>query len=154
MIIPTEIIEDVLRPYNCKVLKSANLEYPFVRGRFLIGPTYYHIPPFEHATDIDIQLCLNQLAYAGVAEAIRRKIIPELDGLNFDELRTENMLIIESRKRFKRSIRTDVEIGGEIKIARWKEFRGLLLANGDFQFENRSCFGELELAIVKSGALT
>ena len=149
MKIPEEVINEVVRPYICKVLRSASLEYPIIRGSFFIGPTYYYVYPLEHATDIEIQLCLNQLIYASIAEAIRSKLVPELEGLDFDSLRNEGMLIIESRKRFRRPIRTDKEIQGEIEITRMRDAGRLILAQANFQFENRSCFGSLELALIK-----
>lgn len=153
--ISKQLVDGVVRPYReeCRFLRAAFLEYPKVRGVFLIGPTYYHVPSLGHATDIEIQLCLNQLAYIGVAEAIRNKLIPELSGLNFEELRRENMLILESRKRFRRPIKTDVEINGELEISKWRCFNNLILAYTNFQFENRNCFGSLELALTKPEAI-
>jgi hypothetical protein len=151
--ISKQLINEIMNPYKqgCKVLRKAFLDYPIIRGTFLIGQTYYHVPAFEHATDIEIQLCLNQLIYTGVAEITRQKIIPELEGLDFEELRRENMLIIESRKRFVRPIRTDIEISGEIVVKNYKSANGLLIAQTNFQFENKSCFGSLELALIKPG---
>lgn len=150
MEISKQVIDRVLQPYlaNARVLKSAGIDFPMIHGRFLIGPTFYYSPKIEHATDIEIQLCLNQLVYAGVAEIIGQKTIPELDGINFYELQKEGMLIIESRKRFRRQIKTNKEISGEIKLGNWKKVRSLFLSNADFKFENRSCFGELELALI------
>jgi hypothetical protein len=151
MKIPKQMIDKVLEHYrpNLRMLKSASLGYPSIKGRFLIGPTFYYIPRLEHAADIEIQLCLNQLAYAGIAEIMEQGVVPELNGLNFYELQKENMLVIESRKRFRRPIRTNAEIGGELILRRWKDVGSLILGNFDFQFENKSCFGSLELGLVK-----
>ena len=153
MEISKQMIDNVLKHYrpSLRTLKSADLEYPVIRGKFIIGPTYYYIPALKHATDIEIQLCLNQLAYVGIAKSMEQGLIPELSGLDFYELQKENMLIIESRKRFRKPIRTDIEIQGEMILREWKDFGNLFLANTDFQFENRSCFGSLELALVKPG---
>jgi len=149
MIIGQNIIDEVLAPYTVRMLKSAELDYPYIKGKFTIGPTYYHNPSLQHAADIEIQLCLNQLAYAGIAQMIQNKDIPALNGLEFRELRGENMLIRESRKKFRKPIRTDCEIIGELKINRWKDISHLLLGSFDFQFENNSCIGSLELVVVK-----
>jgi len=152
--ISSELIEKVLRPYKpeCRFLKSASLDYPRISGVFLIGQTYYHTPTLKHATDIEIQLCLNQLLYAGVAEMMEKQSIPELEGLSFGELREENMLIVKSEKRFKKPIKTDREIFGEIGVDKWRSYGRLLVAQTNFQFENRSCFGNLELVIIRLGA--
>lgn len=151
-----ETISEILKHYspNCRPLKSATIEYPVIKGTFRIGKTFYYLPALEHATDIEIQLCLNQLAYAGIAHMMEQEAIPELRGLNFYELQKENMLIIESRKRFRKPIRTDVEIHGELVLRKWKLAGNLLIANSDFQFENRSCIGSLELALIKPSTLT
>lgn len=151
MEIQKKMIDKVLQHYrpNLRMLKSANLEYPTITGKFVIGPTYYYVPRFEHATDIEIQLCLNQMAYAGIAEVIQERRIPELSGLDFYELQKESMLVIESQKRFRKPIRTDIEIYGELTLREWRDFGKILISCADFQFENRSCFGSLELALVK-----
>ena len=150
------MIDNVLKHYrpSLRMLKSADLKYPVVKGEFLIGRTFYYIPALKHATDIEIQLCLNQLAYVGIAKSMEQGLIPELKGLDFYELQKENMLIIESKKRFRKPIRTDVEIQGEIVLKDWRDFGNLFLANTDFQFENRSCFGSLELALIKPAQKT
>ena len=67
---------------------------------------------------------------------------------DFDRLQKEGMLIVESRKRFRKHIRIDKEIYGEIEIVDLRKRNNLVLAKVDFEFENRSCLGELELAIV------
>ncbi len=152
--IPLEVIESTLRIYkpNKRMLKSASIEYPIVRGIFLIGPCDYVQEGISvnHATDIEIQFCLNQLAYTGVAEAIRRQEIPELRGLDFSKLQTNNLFIIESKKRFRRPIRTYQEISGELKLKEWRDDGYMYRGWADFQFENRGCFGGLEFALVKS----
>lgn len=161
MEISKNLIDCVLKGYKpeLKVLKSADLEYPnleyylgyyIFRGNFIVGPTYYYTPPFEHATDIEIQLCLNQLADVGIAEMMKMELIKELEGFKFEELQKENMLITESRKRFSRPIRTDKEIYGELRLKKWKDCGDILLGLTDFQFEDRSCFGSLEITIIKA----
>jgi len=149
--IAKKLIDNALKHYrpNLRMLKSASIEYPKINGKFFIGPTYYYIPAFKHATDIEIQLCLNQLAYVGIAKIMQEEMVPELSGLDFYELQKENMLIIESRKRFDNPIRADAEIDGELTLRRLKNVGSLILGNFDFQFENRSCFGSLELALIK-----
>lgn len=149
--IPKQVIEKVVRNYmpECRFLKSASLEYPIVRGEFIVGKTFYHVPSCEHATDVEIQLCLNQLIYAGVSTAITENNIPELDNLDFEKLRRESMLIIESRKRFRRAIKTQEQFYGVVKLDCWKDFGKILIAQASFNFGDRSCIGGLELALVK-----
>lgn len=89
---------------------SVDANYPSFSGRFLIGECYYTNESLNHATDIEIQLCLNQLAYVSVYEAIETGVERCLDGRNFELLKREGMVITESRKRFKRPIPTDREI--------------------------------------------
>lgn len=144
-------IHEVLKLYRpeARVLVDAELEYPVFRGEFNLPPTFYTISPAEHAADIEIQLCINQLAYLGVAEGIRTQSFSELEGLKFEELQKEGCLIIESRKRFRRPIRTDLPIRGEIRIEDFRDYGKLILGRAKFDFESKSCIGELTLALVK-----
>lgn len=151
MKIPQEIIEKSLLLYKpeTRVLTSAQIEYPTISGRFKLPPTFYTNFPLQHLADIEIQLCLNQLAYTGLNYAISQKLIPELAELNFSELQNEGCLIIESRKKFRKAIKTDSEIEGKISIEKIRDFDRLIMGTAGFDFENRSCIGELELVLVK-----
>ena len=140
----------VLAVYNPKqrILLGGTIDYPKARGIFKIGPCFYAIGDFNHATDIEIQLCLNQLLYSTVYQAINDKSHPYFDNKDFDKLQKEGMLIAESRKRFRKFIPTDREIYAEINIVNLRKRKNLVFANVDFDFENRSCIGELELVIL------
>ena len=140
----------VLAVYNPKqrILLGGTIDYPKARGIFKIGPCFYAIGDFNHATDIEIQLCLNQLLYSAVYQAIKDKSHPYFDNKDFDKLQKEGMLIAESRKRFRKFIPTDREIYAEINIVNLRKRKNLVFANVDFDFENRSCIGELELVIL------
>ncbi|MBI2451803.1 hypothetical protein HYV50_01855 [Candidatus Pacearchaeota archaeon] len=152
MKINEENIVKVLEIYKPeqRLLRTADIQYPAITGTFLIGKTYYVNKPLKHATDIEIQLCLNQLAYVGLSEAIRQRLDPILDGLNFQDLQEEGMYIIESRKRFRRPIYPNKIISGKLKLKEKRDFNNLLLCEADFSFEDKSCFGSLELAIVRN----
>ena len=148
--LPEQSLREILGLYKPeqRLLREASIEYPTIRGTFLIGQTYYTFSPLQHATDIEIQLCLNQLAYAGMYEGIRLGLDSSLKGINFRELQKEGMLIIESRKKFRRQIPTDREIIGSIKLKDRIERDGISLCDASFQFENKSCFGRLTLALL------
>lgn len=149
--VTNEVREEVLAIYKPeqRILLKVDIEYPKAKGTFRVGPCYYTLEDFKHATDIEIQLCLNQLAYVSVYDGITNKVHPYLEGKDFKKLQKEGMLIVESRKRFRRPIPTDSEIYGEMTLKDLRERNGVVFANADFQFENRSCFGHLELAIVE-----
>ena len=149
--VTNEAREEVLAIYRPeqKVLLEADIDYPKAKGKFRIGPCYYALVDLKHATDIEIQLCLNQLAFVLVYDGIINKVHPYLEGKDFEKLQKEGMLIVESRKGFRRPIPTDNEIYGEMTLKDLRERNGVVFANADFQFENRSCFGNLELAIVE-----
>jgi len=136
-----------------RILLSADLQYPIVYGKFKIGQTYYVINPLKHATDIEIQLCLNQLAYVGIDEIMRLGLIPNFNGLSFKELQDENMFILKSNKIFRKPIRTDIEIHGELEFKNQKKYKNTLFTKAHFNFENRSCVGDLELALIKPNPL-
>ncbi len=151
MKIQQESLDLVLALYKPeqRLLRTAAINYPTITGSFLIGHCHYTLDQqLDHATDIEIQLCLNQLAYARVYEAIRLELDADLRGLNFKDLQKEGMLIIESRKRFRKQISTDRIMNGSLTMREKRDYKGVLLCWADFNFENRSCFGSLELAIV------
>jgi hypothetical protein len=152
MKIPLERIQQVTKKYApaYRWLYDADYEFPKASGRFLVNQGAYYTKPLEHATDVEIQLCLNQLSYVAVGEAIRNGNPEMFKGLDYDALQKEGMLIIESRKRFRRAIDTSRTIGGELNLLDLRDTGKIILANTTFQFENKSCFGELELVIVKS----
>lgn len=149
-ITPRQIYE-VTKNYRpeCRFLKSAQIEYPVIQGKFLVGKSFYHVPSLKHATDVEIQLCLNQLAYAGILQLIESQSVQELAGLDFSRLRGEGMLITESKKRFRKPISTGREFSGHLDIEEWRDFGNIVVARTKFDFENRSCFGNLELVLVK-----
>jgi|SRR3989338_10764491 len=148
--VPEENIRDTLSIYKPeqRVLKSASIDYLRINGTFFIGPTYYTLSSLKHATDIEIQLCLNQLAYVGPLEAVRLSIDPLLKDINFKSLQEEGMYIIESKKRFRRQMSTDKDIAADLLVKSIIKKREIILCYADFQFENNSCFGNLELAII------
>ncbi|MEK6898662.1 MAG: FcoT family thioesterase [Nanoarchaeota archaeon] len=148
-------IKEMLELYKpeARVLINGQVEYPVLRGEFKIQPTFYTTSHLEHVADIEIQLCLNQLVYAGLSQAIEGKVLPELNGLNFQELQREGCLIIESRKKFRRPIKTDFPIRGDIIINDFGIHQNLILGHAKFDFENRSCIGDLTLALIKKSTL-
>lgn len=148
--ITEQVREKVLAAYNPKqrILLGGKIEYPNARGLSKIGHCFYTVEDFNHATDIEIQLCLNQLLYSAVYQAILDKSHVYFEGKDFAKLQKEGMVIVESRKRFKRPISTDREIYGQIDMTDLRKRRNVIFANVDFEFENRSCIGNLELAVI------
>ena len=101
-------------------------------------------------TDVEAQLCLNQLAYTLLACSLKNNLIDI--GIDYEEsfkLQDEGMFIVKSKKNFKKQIRTDREIKGQIEITKYKKLREIIVAKSIFNFEDNACFGELEL-IVKA----
>ncbi len=148
--ISKKAIDKVLAMYRPeqRILLEADVEPSKAIGKFFIGPCYYVFDDLDHATDIEIQLCLNQLSYISVYQAINSGMHPYLNGKNFFELQKNGMVILESRKRFRRPIPKNIEITGELELKDIRERRGIVFASSNFQFEDRSCIGSLELAII------
>lgn len=140
-------ILEVYKPEN-RWLKEAKLEYPVCYGTFQITPRTYTIEPLSHMTDVEAQLCLNQLAYTLLACSLKNNLINA--GLSYEDffkLQREGMFIVKSKKNFKRQIRTDKEVKGQIEIIRYKKLRDMIIAMSKFNFEDNACFGELELVV-------
>lgn len=152
--IPQETIREALSGYKPGLvfLREASLEYPVARGRYYIGDTYYLFPPLSHATDVEIQLCLNQLAYVSVAELIKEGKLEEFRGIDFKSFKDEGMLIRESHKIFRKPINPRKEFSGELEVKELRRRTNLILANTRFNFEDGSCIGSLKLVIDARGA--
>lgn len=150
MKVSQEKIDKILSPYNpaVRMLKSAFYEYPKVLGKFVINPSLYHSIPIKHASDIEIQFCLNQLSYVAISEALSHNDLEQIKGLDFDSLKYEHMLIIQSKKRFRRQIPINQEISGELFLKESRMYNGLFISYLDFQFEKKSCTGNLELVLI------
>jgi hypothetical protein len=91
MIVPKFVIDDFLVPYAGSAksyLKYAEENYPHVFGKFSIEQSVYLEKGLKpgHLTLTDFTICLNQLAYVGVANAILNKA-EELDFLSYDYLK-------------------------------------------------------------------
>ena len=143
-------IERVLEIYNpdSRVLQEANINYPVVNGKFFVGQCSY-ASRFEHITDIEVQLCLNQILYVTTHEAIVRKLDEGLRGLDFFALQKEGMLITHSRKRFRKQIPSDRSFRGSMVFKNRRMYQDRIFYSVDFDFENKSCVGDLELVVVK-----
>ncbi len=106
MRISQELIEKVIEVYkpNYRYLKEATVDYPFAKVRFMLGETEY-VATLQHMTDVEAQLCLNQICYVFFAQGIldQKWELPKTFTLDdFLELRKEGMFIVESHKRFVR----------------------------------------------------
>ena len=74
MKITQETVEKVVALYkpNYRYLKEAEIEFPAVKGRFQLGETEY-CETLQHLTDVEAQLCLNQLSYVFFGQGVVEK---------------------------------------------------------------------------------
>ncbi|HJX50187.1 MAG TPA: FcoT family thioesterase [Candidatus Nanoarchaeia archaeon] len=143
-----EEILEIYKPEYC-FLKKVEVNYPFFHGVFRTPSTLYTKKPLNHLTDVEVQLCLNQLAYVGFEEVIKEKLIPQLNSLNFKESQYDEMVIGKSEKKFKEIINPNKEIHGKLKIDKIFNLEGRIIALTSFDFENGKCIGRLNLALIK-----
>ena len=148
MQISKELIDRVLAIYKPeqRVLLEAQLDYPVTKGKFFIGHTSYTIQPFKHATDIDIQLCLNQLFYAGLAQLVLINH-EQFRGINFGDIQKEGLLLTRTLKYFKKLIKRDEIFWGEATLEDIRKCKNYFFMKTSFSFEDRSCFGEEHVII-------
>ena len=145
-----EKLDKILEMYkpDCKYLVEVNSEYPKAQGKFKLNPTYYVINAFEHMTSIEVQLCLNQLCYSAFGDWFPEgKFEKKIYFDEYLELMKENMFIINSNIRFKKPIKTNKEILGQIKLTKTKTYGNLCLAFLDYDLEQGKSVGRLELAL-------
>ena len=140
MKIPKETVDKVLAVYypNYKYLKEADIEYPIGKGKFLIEKTGY-METLQHMTDVEAQLCLNQLCYVFFGQGVIDKKWKGLENLSFDEyldLRKENMFITESHKKFKRETNPKEPFYGQIEVMNIKSKNNLYVTKLNFSLND------------------
>jgi hypothetical protein len=151
MEVPQEFVDKVVEVYypNYRYLKSADIDFPIAKGRFQLGQTEY-METLQHVTDIEAQLCLNQLAYVFFGNEIVNGRWPESGNISFDKfmaLRKENMFIVESKKKFRRETDPRIPFSGHIELKRIKKQRDIYVAKIDFDLNEKACMGELSLVL-------
>ena len=151
MKIPQELIDKVVAIYkpNYRYLKEADVDFPVIRGKFQLGETEY-MQTLQHLTDVEAQLCLNQLSYVFFGNEINTKRWEGLRDLTFDdylELRKEGMFIVESNKKFHRETNPREQFSGVLKLIRTKKKGRIHLATLDFNLNNGACIGDLSLVL-------
>jgi len=153
MQIPADVIEKALEGYKqeAKYLVGASVEYPKAEGIFRLGKTCYadENTNIDHFTAVESQICLNQLCYSAFGYWIKTG---ELEALpvtfdEFMEMRKGSMFVTEAHTKFKRVISTGRNIQGRFKIEKSKKFGELYIAHLTFDFEDRSAYGKLEVAV-------
>jgi hypothetical protein len=144
-------IELYLRVYKpeYRFLKKLEIEYPIISGSFIVSPTFYTLKELDHLSDVEAQLCLNQLAYVGISEAIKKGQISHEMGAKFGKLPYGRIVIGKSEKKFKEKIDPSKEIYGELKVKRLFNLEDRIIAITLFDFEKGKCFGKLNAALIR-----
>ena len=151
MRIPQELVDKVVAVYkpNYRYLKQADVDFPIARGTFQLGKTEY-VQTLQHLTDIEAQLCHNQLSYVFFGNEINLNRWNGLKDLTFDdylELRKEGMFIVESHKKFRKETNPEEPFEGIVRLTRSKTRGNIHLANLDFNLNNGACVGNLSLVL-------
>lgn len=152
MKVSQETIDSVVGLYKpgYRYLKEAYVEFPISMGLFQLGTTEY-CEGVRHLTDVEAQLCLNQLAYVFFGQAVvAEKRWECLKDLTFDkylELRKENMFITKSRKEFHRQTDSKEPFYGSMHLMRIKKHGNIYLAKMTFDFNEGAADGELSLVL-------
>jgi len=127
------------------------MEFPIIRGRFQLKETEY-MEALHHMTDVEAQLCLNQLSYIFFGQAILDKRWQDFDDVSFDqylEFRKENMFISDSHKSFRRETNPVYPFDGVLSLRKLKKEGSLYVAKLDFDLNDQACLGELTLVLRK-----
>jgi hypothetical protein len=144
-------IDRYLSVYNAQYcfLKELQVDYPEICGVFRIPKTFYTKKSLDHLSDVETQLCLNQLAYVGIIEATKMGQIPSILSGGSKRIPYRDTVIIESKKRFRERIDPSKDIHGLLRVKRIFTLENSILALTDFNLENGKCTGELNIALVK-----
>lgn len=151
MKVTQELVDKVVAMYkpNYRYLKSAEVDFPVARGRFQLGETEY-CETLQHMTDVEAQLCLNQLCYVFFGQSLIDQRWEGLEDLTFDkylELRKEGMFIVESHKTFKKETNPREPFNGQIKVAKIRRHNNIYVAKLDFDLNDGASVGELSLVL-------
>ncbi len=151
MKVPQERVDKVVILYkpNYRYLKDAEIDFPTARGRFQLGETEY-CETLQHLTDVEAQLCLNQLSCVFFGQEIIEKRWGSLEDLTFDqylELRKENMFITESHKKFHRETNPRYPFYGQIQLMKIRRHGNLYVAKLGFDLNEGASMGELSLLL-------
>ena len=151
MKVPQEFVDKTVAVYypNYRYLKNAEIEFPVAKGTFQLGQTEY-METLQHVTDIEAQLCLNQLSYVFFGHEIVTGRWPEAGKLSFDQflgLRKENMFIVESRKKFHRETDPRIPFSGQMEIKQIRKQGNIYMARLGFDLNKKACDGELSLVL-------
>jgi len=146
-----KIIEKILEKYkpNYRYLKKAYISYPSCKAIFRIGETEY-MEDLCHLTDVEAQLCLNQLCYVFFSQIILDKKCKGLENLSLEEylnLEKENMFILESNKKFKNKINSKKDIKGEAQLMNLRKAGKAYIAKVRYSLEENSSYGYLILGL-------
>lgn len=151
MKVPQEFVDKTVAVYypNYRYLKEAEIDFPVGKGIFQLGQTEY-METLQHVTDIEAQLCLNQLAYVFFGYEMINGRWPRAGKISFDEflaLRKENMFIVESRKKFHKETNPRDPFYGEMEIKHIRKQGDIYLAKIDFDLNEKACSGDLSLVL-------
>ena len=153
MKVPKELVDRVVQVYkpNYRYLKSAEVYFPIARGRFQLGETEY-METLQHMTDVEAQLCLNQLCYVFFGQGVLEKRWEGLEDLTFDdylELRKEGMFIIGSHKTFKKETNPREPFEGQMQLMKVRRHKNIYVAKLDFDLNYGASVGELSLVLKR-----
>ena len=149
--ISQELVDKIVSMYkpNYRYLKSAEMDFPIAKGRFQLGETEY-METLQHMTDVESQLCLNQLCYVFFAQGVLEKRWEGLESLTFDkylDLRKEGMLITESHKIFHHETISSEPFDGQIQLTKIKRRNNIYLAKLKFDLNEGASVGNLSLVL-------
>lgn len=146
-----EFVKNVGEIYlpNFRYLVNFETAFPKSVGIFSLNQARYTEGQLSHMTAIDAQFCLNQLAYATFAQWIKEKRFPELDVSleKYFALAKENMLIADTKIRFKKPIETKTKVGAEIDLKKFRKQGNLFFAFLEQNFENGKEQGTLDVVL-------
>ena len=133
-----------------RYLQGAEVNTSGAKGLFKLKSTEY-METMNHMTDVEAQLCLNQIAYVFFAYHAINRTWPEL-GLNtledFLSLTKEGMFVLESRKRFRRETVPAKEFAGTLELRSYTKISTqAFVARLNFDLNEGACRGYLKLAI-------
>jgi len=148
----TEILEGYIP--EVQYLKSAEINYPTIIGKFQIQKTFYFDTKGKpgHFTAVEMVMCLNQLGFVYVNEMLKNDLIkgmPPLNKENYKNWAVNGFLLTGfDDVKFRKTFDASKEFDGKATIERVMHRNLLHFIYYNYDFDNGKVVGKLNTALI------
>ena len=151
----SDVLKEMLKPYypECRYLIEAELDFPTIRGKFVIPKTFYGAQS-GHFNATELMMCYNQICYTFFAEAFGQGLVESVGKVSLEEFKKYQMgscLIAKLNNiKFRKPI-DPKNFFGELTLKRSPRRNDLIFLATDFSFGDNNggkATGDALLALI------